>query len=101
MQPQGRTQDAARRPAHRYTQSEPEDRLQRAQVEQSASSFFRSHLARQPAIPPSLHGAPPQTHLCMCPRADLRRRFHNLHLALTLHASQRTDERRKRFPLRH
>ena len=42
MRQRGRTQDAAHRPAHRYTQSAHEDPLQKAQSEQIASSFHNS-----------------------------------------------------------
>lgn len=42
MRQRGRTQDAARRPAHRYTQSAREDPLRTAQAAQSASSFFHA-----------------------------------------------------------
>ena len=100
-QRQGHKRDAARRPAHRCTQSGLGDQLRRAQAEQSASSFFFFFLVTP--VSKSIHEPPRKlkTHLCMSARADLRRCLHHLHLALTLHAPQRTDERRERFSFRH
>ena len=98
MRRRGRTRGAAHRPSRRYTQSAPEEQLRRARAEQSASSIpLAPASAKRGKKKTSLF--PNHTHLCMRPRADLRRGFHHLDLVRALHAPQLPNERRERPPL--
>jgi hypothetical protein len=96
MRQRGRTQDDARRPAHRHTQSAHEDPLQTAQAEQIASSFHSSPISQEKRQ--QHHSENNLTFACA--RALISAdRLHDLHLAPTLYAPQRADERLERPPL--